>query len=248
MKSLSRPQARFLLVNWLFGFACLLWLSGCGNNGADSTRSGTNATGSAAAAATTPTQPAGPGPGEKACFRCNGQGLVACSAPGCKEGQTDCPGPCLRLNRGTWVHMNVAGHDPSEWWQKFPSTGGKGGFMAWNQHHVGEVIVYRNGVAENTGPCKICGGTTKVQCPVCKGQGKQECEICKGKKFIPVAWIPSDNPWLNRQPDLIRLRDGRLLFGKVVASNGDDQTVRTRENRWLHISASEIMDYSGTNR
>jgi len=138
--------------------------------------------------------------------------------------------------------MTVAGHDPSELWQKFPNSSGKGGYQAWNQHHVGEVIVYQNGVAANIGPCKICGGSTKVTCAVCKGEGKVRCEICKGARFIPLAWTPTDNPWFNSQPDLIRLKDGQVLLGKVVMSMGDDRTIRTREGKIIHARAADILD------
>src|SRR5450756_118008 len=46
---------------------------------------------------------AGPGPGEKVCFACKREGTVACLVPGCVNGQADCPGPCLKLSRGTWI-------------------------------------------------------------------------------------------------------------------------------------------------
>jgi hypothetical protein len=188
----------------------------------------------------------GPGKDEKLCFECGGSGTVPCRAPGCVNGKMDCPGPCLKLTRGTWIHMNVAGHDPNELWQKFPVNGGKGGFQAWNQHHVGEVVVIQNGQPVITGPCKICGGTTKVDCPVCKGQGKVHCEICSGKKFIPTAWSRTNNPWLNRQPDLIRLKDGQVLLGKVALSNGDDRGIRTRDGKFVHVNASDILPNSDT--
>jgi hypothetical protein len=80
-----------------------------------------------------------------------------------------------------------------------------------------------------------------VDCSTCKGQGKQTCEICGGKKFIPVAWTSSDNPWLNSQPDLIRLKDGRKLLGKVAVSSGDDRGIKTREGKIIHVNASDIL-------
>jgi hypothetical protein len=190
---------------------------------------------------------AGPGPDEKVCFACKGQGTVACLVPGCRNGQADCPGACLKLNRGAWIHMDVAGHDPSELWQKFPNQSGQGGYQAWNQHHVGDVIVYQNGVAMDTGPCKICGGTTKVTCSVCKGTGKVACPICGGKKFIPTAWTPTDNPWFNRQPDVIRLADGQVLLGRVAASDGDDRTIVTRDKKVVHVKVSDILPKAGAN-
>ena len=143
--------------------------------------------------------------------------------------------------------MDVAGHDPSELWAKFPNQSGLGGYQAWNQHHLGEVIVYQNGVAVNIGKCKVCGGTTKVTCSVCKGTGKVTCPICSGKKFIPIAWTPTDNPWFNSQPDVIRLADGQVLLGRVAASLGDDRTIITRDKKILHVKASEILFKTDTN-
>lgn len=188
---------------------------------------------------------AGPGKDEKVCFGCNGQAMVACRVPGCIGGKVDCPGPCLKLSRGAWIHMNVAGHDPKELWQKFPESGG--GYQAWTQGHVGEVVVMQKGKAVNIGKCLTCGGTTKVGCNVCKGLGKQKCEICNGKKFIPIAWTPTDNPWLNQQPDLIRLKDGRVLLGRVVLSKEDDRLVKTRDGKFTHINASDFVSKSDTN-
>jgi hypothetical protein len=60
----------------------------------------------------------------KTCFRCNGSGKMKC--PDCKSGYRDCPGPCLKLSRGTWEHLDVAGHDKSELWQRFYSPDGVG--------------------------------------------------------------------------------------------------------------------------
>jgi hypothetical protein len=197
-------------------------------------------------AATAPAE-AGPGPGEKVCFACKGEGTVACRVPGCKDGQVDCPGPCLKMSRGAWIHMDVAGHDPNELWQKFPNQSGQGGYQAWNQNHVGEVVVYQNGVAVNTGKCKICGGSTRVTCSACKGTGTQTCPICDGKKFIPVAWTITDNPFFNRQPDVIRLADGRVLLGRVAATVGDDATIVTRDKKILHVKTSDLLPKAGTN-
>ena len=75
---------------------------------------------------------------------------MACKA-GCVAGQAECPGPCLRLSRGKWEHMEVAGHPPTDLWQKFPD--GPGQWTAWTQAHVGEVIVVQNGKAANIGKC-----------------------------------------------------------------------------------------------
>jgi hypothetical protein len=188
---------------------------------------------------------AGPGPGEEACFACKGEGTVACLVPGCKDGMVDCPGPCLKLSHGAWTHQVVAGHPPTDLWITF--TTANGGTMSWNQNHVGDVIVYQNGNPVDFGKCKVCGGTGKVKCDVCKGTGKVTCPVCGGKKFIPVAWTPTDNPWFNRQPDVIRLADGQVVLGREAATVGDDITIITRDKKILHVKASDILPKPGTN-
>jgi len=225
------------------GFLCIWLWAGCDKP------AGRSAPESAAApvAASTATnmatdvpagQPDGPKAGEKICFACSGTGLVKCMTPGCADGMVDCPGPCLKLDRGEWVHLEVSGHPASDVWQKFYQNDGS--WEAYNQGHVGHVIVMQNGKAVDSGPCKVCGGTGKVPCSVCQGTGKVVCPICDGKKFIPVAWTPADNPWLNSQPDLIRLNDGRILFGKVISTVGTDVTIKTRNGKWLHVDVTNV--------
>lgn len=194
-----------------------------------------------------PAKPDSPGEGEKLCFACEGNGTMPCLIAGCAKGQMDCPGPCLKLSRGSWIRMNVAGHDPSELWQKFPNQSGRGGYKSWNHHHVGEVIQYQNGVAVNVGQCKICGGTTKVTCKTCSGTGNRTCEICEAKKFIPVAWTLTDNPWFNRQPDIIRLKDGRKFLGRVGRSAGNDRTIVTRDKQIVRVKSADILPKTPTN-
>jgi hypothetical protein len=107
--------------------------------------------------------------------------------------------------------------------------------------------VIQDGKPTDIGKCKICGGTTKVTCSVCKGTGKVTCPICNGKKFIPVAWTPTDNPWFNSQPDVIRLADGQVILGRLAAEVGDDRTIVTRDKKILHVKASDILPKPGTN-
>lgn len=183
--------------------------------------------------------PDAPPPGEKICFACQGAGTVKCTAPGCVNGMVDCPGPCLKLDRGVWVHLDVPGHPPTDLWQKFYQSDGS--YVAYNQSHVGHVIMMINGRAVDTGPCNICGGTGKVPCSVCKGTGRVVCPICDGKRFIPDSWTPTDNPWLDSQPDLIRLTDGRIFLGKVMSTVGDDVAIKTRTGQWIHVDATNLV-------
>jgi hypothetical protein len=134
--------------------------------------------------------------------------------------------------------MNVPGHDPKELWQKFRKP--NGGTVAWTQGHVGEVIALQNGDYVNIGKCTVCSGTTRVACNACKGAGRQPCELCGGKKYVPIAWTPTNNPWLDKQPDVIRLKDGSVLLGKIVLSSGDDRTIKLRDGKTTHVNANEI--------
>jgi len=175
---------------------------------------------------------------EQTCFNCAGAGIVPCRAPGCAAGKVECPGPCMKLTRGNWVRMNMAGHNPNELWMKFPNPDGRS-FEAWNQNHVGEVVVYQNGKPVNIGPCKMCGGTTRVNCPVCQGAGKAACPICKGNKTVPASWTDTDNPWLNSQPDLVRLKSGRILLGKLL-TNGTGVLIKTRDGKFNPLDPTEL--------
>jgi hypothetical protein len=248
MKSIKRFSGFFtfgLVLAWSFAGAFLVGCNKPGPNQVQSTQT-TAIPDTNKADAETPAPPSNevihPTHDEKICFACNGKGTVPCPAHGCKNGQVDCPGPCMKLDSGRWVHMDVPGHDPSELWMKFQETGGS--WQAWSQHHVGEVVVMQNGKAVNIGRCKICGGTTKVNCPLCKGSGTQVCNVCEGKKYIPETWTPSDNPWINRQPDLIRLRDGTALLGKIALSNSSYMTVQGRDGKITHIKDSDILPAS----
>jgi len=225
---------------YLLAVVLLFLLTGCSKPSADkNTGGGTDQ----AAAAPTPIPPV-PDTEHQPCFGCNGTGLGPCRGAGCNNGQLECPGTCLRLNRGVWQHMNVAGHSPSDVWQKFPN--GPGQWTYWNQNHVGDVIVVKDGRAINTGKCTTCGGTAKIKCPDCRGTGQQTCDFCEGKKIVPVAWTLSDNPVLSRQPDLIRLKDGRVLLGRVVTRVGTKYTIKTRDGKMFEVQAADILPKTNT--
>jgi hypothetical protein len=200
--------------------------------------------GNPAVVAVSPPAAIKPGLNEKECFQCAASGSIACRAGGCKAGRVDCPGPCLKLSKGAWKRMNVAGHDPSELWISFKKPGGS---TSWSQNHVGEVIQYQNGQPVNVGACKVCSGAASVNCTACNGGATQSCDICAGKKFVPIAWTPTDNPSFNSQPDLIRLTDGRAILGRIAASSGDERTIVTRDKKVVRVQASEILPKAEAN-
>jgi hypothetical protein len=195
----------------------------------------------ASVAAATNTIAAAPGPGEKICFECNGEGEFKCRVKGCNFGRVICPGPCMQLSRGTWIHMSIPGHGANELWQKFYFHDGSKHFQAVNDKHVGEVMIYENGVPTRLEFCPTCGGGGHIDCKVCKGTGREVCELCQGKKFIPIAWTPTDNPVFNRQPDIIRLADGQVMLGRIAASSGEERTIVTRDKKILHVKAADIL-------
>jgi hypothetical protein len=174
----------------------------------------------------------------KPCFQCNGTGKMKCPVPSCKGGQADCPGHCLKLSQGTWIHMDVDGHPPTDLWQRFPKAGG--GWQAWNQNHVGEVIQIQNGNPVNVGKCPICGGTTKAKCPACNGTGEVVCSLCDGKKAVPESWSAFDNPKMKNRPSRFTLKDGRIVLGRKVMVMGSEATIRT-EHEDIKVETADIL-------
>lgn len=216
----------------LSGLVLLQLLAGC-DRPADSASSSAQTVPPTAVPEPAATAPAG----EKNCFACAGTGTAVCT--NCIKGKVDCTGTCLRLNRGVWVHLEVAGHPPTDLWQKFKI--GNGEYSAYNQNHVGHVIEVQGDKAVDIGPCPVCHGETKTPCKICAGTGRQKCLVCGGEKFVPEAWSATDNPWFNAQPDLLRLKDGRKLLGKVVSRIDNDLTIRTREGKSLNLKFSDLV-------
>lgn len=179
----------------------------------------------------------------KTCFQCNGTGTMKC--PDCRDGYVDCPGQCLKLTQGNWVHMEVAGHPPTDLWQKFEMPGG-GGWTSFNQNHVGHVIAFKNGDWVDTGRCPICRGSGKIECSKCKGTGEITCTVCDGKGVVPDSWTAFDNPKLKNRPDHITLKDGRVLLGKKVFVFGSHTTIQTANGN-VEVNTSDILAESKPN-
>lgn len=133
--------------------------------------------------------------------------------------------------------MNVAGHPATDLWQQFPT---KTGSTGWNQHHVGEVIQMQNGEPVNIGACKVCGGQTKVQCTTCKGTGKAPCNICEGKKVVPESWSNFDNPKMKNRPNLIHMKDGKTITGKIIMSGGSKTRIKTADGD-IDVPAGDVV-------
>lgn len=229
----AKRAARRRLFAVLVGL--LLGVAGCDRNAPEGgERSQSQASASEAAAGEKVPKP---GPGEKVCFQCNGIGQTTC--PVCKDGFTDCPGPCLKLSKGTWEHMHVDGHPDTDVWQNFHQANGTS--QAWNQGHVGEVIEMRGGVAVNTGKCPVCGGRGKVACKACSGTARLVCPICEGKKVVPENWTAFNNPKVKNPPTMIQLKDGRTFYGKIESRLGAIVYVRTESGKQEEFQARDII-------
>lgn len=171
----------------------------------------------------------------KACFQCNGTGKMTC--PDCKgRGEIDCPGHCLKLTQGTWIHMDVAGHPPTDLWQKFDRPAGQ--WRAYNQNHVGHIIEYRNGDWVDTGPCPICHGKGKVPCSKCDGTGEVVCDLCEGTKVVPESWTAFDNP--KHRPTHFAMKDGTTLVGRKTIVIGNHAVIQTA-NGQMEVNTSDIL-------
>jgi hypothetical protein len=125
--------------------------------------------------------------------------------------------------------MDVKGHSPDELWRNFEDKDHGGGSVAWNQHHLGEVIEYQNGRAVNVGRCKICGGTTKASCPVCKGKSAIVCPVCGGEKVVPESWSFLENPKIKVRPYHFKMKDGSEIDGYKIMEQGGVTTVRVAD-------------------
>ena len=178
-----------------------------------------------------------PGPNEQRCFQCNAQGQVACVAPGCRNGYLPCPGRCLKRSQGTWVPDKAHGGMAAA--IKVPG----GGTWFINEGHAGEIWVYQGGKMVSQGPCPTCDGHQVVRCKVCDSRGKTPCELCETKGVVPAAWKPTDNPWFNRQPDIVRLKDDRVFLAKEVG--GDDVIVmfKTRAGEVMSIPRADVTQW-----
>jgi len=183
-------------------------------------------------------KPRQPREGEQVCFVCLSKGEVPCTARGCNTGYRPCPGPCFKRHEGTWVPypgqvgvMARAVRTPDR----------RTYYIA--EGHAGEVWVFEKGALVSKGPCPTCKGHRVVQCKSCKTTGKQECPVCTGDGAIPAAWTPEDNPWFNRQPDLVRLKDGRVFL--ATEGGGDDVVVmwKTRAGEIITVPRSEVAQW-----
>lgn len=207
----------FRLLKWLFllGFT-------------SSTSSSPATTNDPAGAAPVATQP---------CFQCQGSGTAKCPAPNCRNGQRNCPAPCLKLSVGVWEKRDVPGHtDPNERWQKV-QFGKKTAY--WSSGHLGEIPTLGKDGTFSSPRCGTCGGTTLVPCTQCAGEAKVACDVCAGQKNVPATWSAFDHPHLKNRPDRIHLTDGTVLIGRKLAEADGKTSIRT-EKKIEHLDTARI--------
>ncbi len=178
----------------------------------------------------------------KPCPRCKGTTVTKCVVPGCRAGHLVCPAPCLKLTVGRWEPLDMPGHPATDVWQKFALSDGT--WTAFNQTHVGEVVETVKGVPKIAGKCKVCEGTTKVDCKACKGTGNVSCTQCGGKGVVAItasAAVEAEPVTLG----VVRLKDGRVLNGRIVLRRGDVVMIKTEQSGMLTLHSDELVSPQG---
>jgi len=115
----------------------------------------------------------------KDCKTCGGAMQVKCKAPKCDNGKIPCPKPCLKLTEGHWYKK-----PDGLMWRNLPANR-DGTYMYVSEHHLGQLIVTKDGRTDLGETCPTCGGTTKIDCPECHGAGKVPCPTCKTNQALP---------------------------------------------------------------
>jgi hypothetical protein len=174
----------------------------------------------------------------KPCFTCNKTGTTKCSETTCRNGKAECPGPCLKLTKGTWIKREMPGrNDPTELWQA-RRVGNKTWYFS--SKHLGEYYTFDASGQPVAHGCNVCGGSTTVECKACGGKGTIACPTCAGKKVVPESWTAFDHPKLKNRPSRFRLKDGSVLIGRTVTVFGTTATIRTEQGD-VKIEQADIV-------
>lgn len=97
------------------------------------------------------------------------------------RGWVPCSGSCLKLATPGWIKRDMDGFAPSDRWYPFPISGSTRYF---SQRHVGHIIKrYSTKLAEDVGPCPICGGVAWLkQAPSASSSKKASKKVKTEKK------------------------------------------------------------------
>lgn len=110
----------------------------------------------------------------KACEKCEGTGSTGkCKTPRCDAGKIPCPNTCLKPS-----DFQGPPRKDGKRWKSFRAKGG--GSQEWSDGHIGQLIVYVDGMPENKGVCPRCAGKSVIDDVACRGTGKQTCVTCHG--------------------------------------------------------------------
>jgi hypothetical protein len=190
-------------------------------------------------AAAKPAEPLTLAQGDRvACPECAGEGSIPCPAH-CNHGKLRCPASCLKKDDPGWMPGQEG-----KTWMLFPShrPDGSGGHM-WSTLHIGQLIVYENGVPVNKGICPTCKGTSVVDCKKCDGKGSLVCPLCQGRKTVGTAEAEAYLAALaaERQKNAITLSDGRVLHGKIIGKTADKVIIQTEDGKTELVDPQSIV-------
>lgn len=176
------------------------------------------------------------------CVPCAGTGRIKCSILRCKAGKVECDGPCLKLSKGIWIRNDKLSPDKDKLWITFPQRRGAHYF---SDAYLGYVIVMRDGMAINTGPCQECDATTLVPCKVCRGKGSLICPDCKGEKLVPdmrprPPKAASGETPPNQPPETVRLKDGKTVVGYIAVRDPKFLIVRKEDGQTIQIFTKDL--------
>lgn len=192
---------------------------------------------SQAAAAKPAAQPPLPQGDRVVCPECAGEGSIPCPAH-CDHGKLRCPASCLKKDDPGWMD-----HD-GKIMKMFPShkPGLLGGHW-WSTLHIGQLIVYEDGLPVNKGICPTCHGTSVVDCKKCDGKGALVCPLCKGLKTLAKADADAYLAAVaaERQKNAFTLSDGRVLRGKIIGKTADKVIIQTEDGKTELVDPQSIV-------
>jgi len=177
------------------------------------------------------------------CPQCKGVGSTRCPAH-CKQGKVRCPATCLKKDDQGW-EPGPEGKTV----KKFPNHApAAAGYVWFSTLHIGQLIVYENGLAVSKGTCPTCHGTSVVDCKVCKGTGSVTCPLCHGAKRV----TPADHDAFEKQQeaarnaDAIFLADGRTIHGKIMMRGADQILIKSADGEIVSVKPEDVVDHPVT--
>ncbi len=173
------------------------------------------------------------------CPQCLGEGSSPCKAH-CKDGKVRCPATCLKQDDPGWVpgpEGKTVKHFPVK-------KKGMSGDSWWSTGHLGQLIVYEDGMPVNKGVCPTCKGTGLIDCKACVGTGRLTCALCKGSKRVLQA--DADAYAAKKRDEFsassITLGDGRVLHGKIISRSDTQVVIKTEDGKMVSVKPEELVE------